>query len=289
LKIVDFRNRPQTRPMIEIQENDHFKQHIVDLGHEFLPERPLDAWMADLVAADVELAVVPGRDIETTYGFRISNDYVAEVARADPDRIIGYAGIDPNKGRQAIEELERCRTELGLKGVALSPYMHRAPANDRRLYYPIYDYCEEYDLDVSVISGPGTGVPGSVIAHAAPMLLDEVARDFPRLTIVVGLGGYPWILETITLANRWERVFFDFSVYEYMPGMSLYTEAGNGALREKWLFASSSPYVTVQKARAAYEEAFDLTPEATQAVMHDNGWKLLTRERRAGTTWSPGP
>ncbi len=37
---------------------------------------------------------------------------VAEMFNEYPDRLIGFAGIDPRRGKEAIQELERCIEEF---------------------------------------------------------------------------------------------------------------------------------------------------------------------------------
>ena len=45
------------------------------------------------------------------------NNYVADILKEYPDKFIGFAGIDPRRGKEAIMELERCVGNLGFGGV----------------------------------------------------------------------------------------------------------------------------------------------------------------------------
>ena len=45
------------------------------------------------------------------------NNYVADILKEYPDKFIGFAGIDPRRGKEAIMELERCVENLGFSGV----------------------------------------------------------------------------------------------------------------------------------------------------------------------------
>jgi predicted TIM-barrel fold metal-dependent hydrolase len=49
------------------------------------------------------------------------NNYVANIVNEYPDKLIGFAGIDPRRGKEAIQELERCGIErsktLAIDGV----------------------------------------------------------------------------------------------------------------------------------------------------------------------------
>jgi predicted TIM-barrel fold metal-dependent hydrolase len=49
------------------------------------------------------------------------------------------------------------------------------------------------------------------VEFARPYLLDEVAREFPDLKIVISHLGLPWIDETVTLLSKHKNVFADIS------------------------------------------------------------------------------
>src|SRR5258706_5992768 len=100
--------------------------------------RPLAEFMAFVESLGVTRFVVKARDIETTFGLKIPNEAVAELVRAYPDRVIGIAGADPHKGREAVRDLEHAVKNLGLKGLNLQLYELEMVASDRRIY-PLYD------------------------------------------------------------------------------------------------------------------------------------------------------
>lgn len=283
MQLVDMRCRPPTAEILDIQENA-FKG-ICDLMGTRTDAYPIEEWRQEMLDANVVLGACAGRDLESTFGHVVPNDHIAEVVALYPDSLIGYAGIEPQKGRRAVAEVVRCVEEHGFKGVLMDPYMHGIPADDRA-YYPIYEVCQEYDLDVVLTTGPGGRIPRSVIADASPARLDTIARDFPDLTLIASHGGWPWVLEMIAVAFRWENVYFEFSVYENFPGAQHYIDGANGIVKDKVLFASAGPFTRVQDAVARYE-TLAFSDEARQAVMHDNAWRLLTRERRKGQTWTP--
>ena len=69
--------------------------------------------------AGIDKTVILGLDYEYLFKGKISykeyNDYVANILKEYPDRFIGFAGIDPRRGKEAIQELERCIGELEFK------------------------------------------------------------------------------------------------------------------------------------------------------------------------------
>jgi hypothetical protein len=53
-------------------------------------------------------------------GVCVPNDYVAEYVATDPERLFGYACVDPTEPG-AVAELDRAVLELGLRGLKLVP------------------------------------------------------------------------------------------------------------------------------------------------------------------------
>jgi predicted TIM-barrel fold metal-dependent hydrolase len=186
---------------------------------------------------------------------------------------VGYAGIDPNKGMDAFREVRRAVKELGLRGISMDPCYHKAPANDKR-YYPIYAVCCDLGVPVMLTAGPAPRVPETVIEHAAPRTVDEVARDFPDLTIIVGHAGWPWVREMVAVAMRHRHVYFEMSVYEEMPGMEDAVRAANSVLADKVLFASAHPFVPTTEALRRYR-SLGFAPPVLEKILHANGARIL--------------
>lgn len=80
---------------------------------------------------------------------------------------------------------------MGLKGINLEPgsYPEAMYADDRRLY-PIYAYCEDKGIPVSVMAGGSSAGPD--LSYTNPIHIDRVAGDFPisrsRSRMVPGRG-----------------------------------------------------------------------------------------------------
>ena len=142
----------------------------------------------------------------------------------------------------AVRELRRCVRALGFRGVRILPWLWRLPPTDRR-YYPIYAECVElgvpFCLQVGHTGPFAPSDPGRPIPY-----VDEVALDFPELTIVGGHIGYPWTEEMIALARKYPNVYIDTSAYKpsrYPPELVAYLRAGG---RKKVLFGSNYPMLT---------------------------------------------
>ncbi len=274
MKVIDFRFRPNTAEVLTgIQNSKMFKGLCETIDFSKMKPQTVPEVVADLDRYNVEWAVITGRDCETTYGARSNNDSVIEFVRQFPNKFIGFIGLDPHKGMRAIHELKASVTDLGMRGAAVDPYLAQIYANDAK-YYPIYAKCCELDIPIIFTTGPATLVPNAIIDHVAPRYIDFVARDFPELKIVISHGGYPWVNEAITVAQRNRNVFIDLSEYEFSPMAEAYVEAANTMIGDKILFASAHPFVDFREALQKYEK-LPFKPEVKQKIMYDNAAKLL--------------
>jgi predicted TIM-barrel fold metal-dependent hydrolase len=234
---------------------------------------PIEETVKEMDAAGIALGVAQGRDIETTYQWKVTNDHLAEVIKKIPNRFVGFAGVDPNKGMDAVREVERAVKILGLKGVSIDPYLHWKPANDK-MYYPIYAKCVELEIPIMLTTGPGAHVPDSIMGHASPATIDEVAKDFPELTIIATHGCYPYVSEMIAVALRHDNVYFDIAAYELFPGSELYIQAVNTIIPTKMLFASGHPLTNFNDTIKRHKQ-LPYTAEARENVYYRNAEHVL--------------
>jgi predicted TIM-barrel fold metal-dependent hydrolase len=174
-------------------------------------------------------------------GALLSNEFVAECVRAFPERLIGIASVDLFRPMSAVRELRRCVHEFGFKGLRLLPWLWRLPPNDRR-YYPLYAECIELGVPFCLQVGHAGPLCPSEPGRPIPYL-DEVACEFPELTIIGGHIGYPWTQEMIALATKYPNVYIDTSAYKpsrYPPELVAYLKTHG---RRKVLFGSNYPMI----------------------------------------------
>jgi predicted TIM-barrel fold metal-dependent hydrolase len=186
---------------------------------------------AGVSRALVSAWVAPRREL-------ISNDEVAGFVAAAPDRLIGVGSVDIARPMSAVREVRRCIEQLGFKAIRVLPWLWEVPPTDRR-FYPIYAACCELGVPFCTqIGHTGPLMPSEV---GRPIYLDQVALDFPELTIVAGHIGYPWTDEAIAVATKHERVFIDTSAYTVKRYPAALVEYLRGHGRDKVLFGSNYP------------------------------------------------
>lgn len=243
--------------------------------------QPLETLTRQMDIAEVDLAVLLAIDCEATRGCKLpSNEVVAELVGKHPERFIGFAGVDPNKGGGALEDLDRAVKELGLKGLKLVPFLHELYPNDRKIY-PVYEKAAELKIPVLIHTGV-SWTPGARLKYSNPLLIDDVAVDFPELKIIIAHFGWPWVWEAATLAMRHPNVYIDTAnTYTGTPTehMRLLTKLIPASVIERFLadkiiFGSDFPRIEVDKMASAVRR-MPLSEEVRRKILGENMFKLL--------------
>jgi len=171
----------------------------------------------------------------------IPNRYVAEYVSRFPQKLIGFAGIDPTE-KSAVAEVRTAREDLRLRGVTVSPANQDFhPADSRAMDV----YAEAERLGMPLLFHPsGHFTVQSKLEFGRPYLLDEVARTFPQLRMVIAQLGQPWLDETICMLAKHPNVYADVSGLLGRPWQAynaLVNVYQHGVI-DKLLFGSDFPY-----------------------------------------------
>ena len=150
----------------------------------------------------------------------VPNDYVAGLAREHPDKFIAIAGIDPMRGiAEALDELDRCINELGMKALKLMPtYCHFDPGDP--YVYPLYERAIEYGIYVQFHMGwtPSVNAP---MKFQPPHLLDPVGIRFPEMKVIVAHTGWPWWEEGVCLVAKHPNFHAEMAYWCTLPPETL--------------------------------------------------------------------
>jgi predicted TIM-barrel fold metal-dependent hydrolase len=138
------------------------------------------------------------------------SDEVYEVVKKGKGRVIGASSYNPFRIKESLEEIEKAVKEYGFKYVWTHPISFGMRPDDRRMY-PLYSKCLELGIPVGMQVGHSAEVLTSEPGH--PMAADNVAIEFPELTIVLTHTGYPWIDEWCSMIWRHPNVYGMINAY----------------------------------------------------------------------------
>ncbi len=224
-------------------------------------------------------AVVFTVDAETVTGRpAVPNEEIAEAAAANPDVLIPFASVDPHKP-DAVDEARRLIRDHVVRGFKLHPNIQAFFPNDRAVY-PLYETIAEAGLPVlfhTGHSGIGAGLPGGGgirLKYSNPMHVDDVAVDFPELTIVLAHPSFPWQDEAISVALHKPQVYIDLSGWspKYFPEQLV--RYANTLLADRVLFGSDFPMITPDRWLADFEQA-PFKDEVRPKILKQNAARLL--------------
>ena len=174
------------------------------------------------------------------------NDGIAAFVAAHPGRLIGFMTLHPYDP-QALEELERCHSDLGLAGVKQGAnYQNFDPFDPRAL--AIYAEAERRGLPLMLHQGTSP-IRDAPIRYAHPLLIDELATRYPELKIILAHLGHPWQTETCVVVRKHPNVYTDLSGNFYRP-FSFWEQmikATEWNVLDKILFGSDYPIATARE------------------------------------------
>jgi hypothetical protein len=206
-------------------------------------------------------------------GSLISNDEVAAVVAAHPDRFAGLATVDLARPMDAVREIRR-RADEGFVGVRVVPWLWNLPPNDRR-YGPVYVACVEVGLPFCTQIGHTGPLCPSEPGRPIPYL-DEVLLYFPDLVVVGGHVGYPWIDEVLSLAMKYPNFHVDTSAYAVHRLPAALVDYLRGPGRSRVLFGTNWPMLSPQRALAKLD-ALGLDEEARGLFLGGNAERIFLR------------
>ncbi len=240
-------------------------------GMELRTEQmPVAETVAALDEADVAIGLA-----SAWYGPQrpfVSNDELADFVAQSEGRLRGVAGADLSRPMDAVRELRRAVTELRFVALRIVPWLWQLPPTDR-LYYPLYTACVDLGIPFCTQVGHTGPLRPSETGRPIPYI-DQVALDFPELTIVCGHIGYPWTTEMIAVADKHPNVFIDTSAYTARRYPAELVEYLRGRGRRKVLFGSNYPMITPARALKHLDD-LNLDDEARELFLAGNARRVF--------------
>lgn len=209
----------------------------------------------------------------------LSSEEIAERATEHADVLIPFGSVDPRKGEAAVKQASRLVEDHGVRGFKFHPGLQAfSPADPD--FRPLWATLEELGVVALFHTGQtgiGAGLPGGrgiKLRYSDPLLLDDVAADFPELQIVMAHPAVPWVDVQISIATHKANVHIDLSGWspKYFPPQLV--KQLNGPLRHKVLFGSDFPVITPDRWFSDLEK-IEIKDEVKPLVFKDNALRLL--------------
>lgn len=232
-----------------------------------------------LDADGIERAVLVNYPSPDLMGFshRV-NEYVAEYCRAEPKRLIPMGGVHPRFAEDAAAEVRRA-AELGVRALKIHP-PHMAIVPNAYLHgmdalRAIYEEAQRLRLPVMIHTGTSV-FPGARSRNGEAILVDDVAVDFPELTIILAHGGRPlWMDQAFFLVRRFPNVYMDVSsvppkaIPRYFPRLA--------EIADKALYGSDWPAPGVLSMGQNLRDciALDLPEDVKRKLFEGNALRLF--------------
>jgi predicted TIM-barrel fold metal-dependent hydrolase len=240
------------------------RQHIADVAHKFV------------------LVTMSFRRLRV----HVPNEFVAGYARQFPGRAKAFACVDPLDDN-APKDLEYAVRELGMHGLKISPVYGGYDPWCKEAWR-IYQVCDRLGIPLLWHQSAAYATE-STLEHGNPILLDRIAREFPRLRMIVAHVGQPWIGETVVLLRKHPQIYADLSA-RFHRKWQLYNAlmlALDYKVTNQLLFGSDFPLRTTSAALKEFRSINDwgqgvtlpkFPPEIIEDIVENRPIELLWPE-----------
>src|SRR5688500_4802287 len=207
-----------------------------------------------------------------------SNDWMIRYASADRQRLIAFGSVHPLFTSDAAGETQRV-IDAGARALKIHPphqlfranaYLHDLPA-----LADVYRRAESSGIPVTIHTRTSV-FPGARSRLGDPMDVDDVAVDFPKLTILLAHGGRPlWMEAAFFVVRRHPNVHLEVSgippakLLEYFPRLH--------EIAAKTVWGTDWPSPGVKSMRQNVEQflALDLPDATKRRILYDNGANIF--------------
>jgi len=208
-----------------------------------------------------------------------ANDWMIRYASAEPSRLLAFGSVNPRFTAEVGAAVDRV-LDLGARALKVHPPHQLFRANAYQETLPrlaeLYDRAQARGVPVTIHTGTSI-FPGARSRLGDPMDVDDVAIDFPRLTILLAHGGRPlWMAAAFFVVRRHPNVLLEVSgippskLLEYFPRLE--------EIADKVVWGTDWPSPGVQSMRGNVEEflALPLSDSAKRRILYENAARIFT-------------
>lgn len=172
---------------------------------------------------------------------RQTNKALSEYVSANPKKMFGFAVVNPVEDDITIKCWSNIKDRMSLAGAVL--YCCRDgfhPSHSKAMQF--YETAAELELPLffhNTMPFP----PQGILDYARPFLIDEIARKFETLKIVIGSMGRPFLSQTLCMLAKHANVYADLTVSpeKVWETYNIVVSAYEAEVMDKLFFGSSNP------------------------------------------------
>lgn len=274
MKIIDARLRPPYKSIKEqtFFEPEHTVPFAASYGMTMAPsakEKSMELLIQEMEQAGIEKGFTPFHN----RGVGMKNVDFSDLNRDYPEKFVGFVYLDPLGGMEkALENIDEYVVKGDFTGVNLEPGLDRIPWRlDDDHYFPIYEKCEAENIPVYMTWG---GLLTERWVYD-PNFLDNVAKKFPNMKMMLSHAGFPRNGETCVIAMNHPNVYLNVDLYVINCfGAQDYITAANYRLKNQICFGSAYPYGDINKMVDYYLQC-GFREEVLENVMYNNAARFL--------------
>ena len=209
------------------------------------------------------------------------NEWMIRYASADPARLIAFGSVNPRFTTDVGPAVDRI-LDAGARALKVHPPHQLFRANAYQDSLPglaqLYERAEARNVPVTIHTGTSV-FPGARSRFGDPMDVDDVAIDFPKLTILLAHGGRPlWMEAAFFVVRRHPNVMLELSgippakLLEYFPRLE---EVADKAV---WGTDWPSPGITSMRRNVEQFLALPLSESARRKILYDNAARIFAAQ-----------
>ena len=277
--IIDTHANPATKEFLTDPYGD-----LVEFSSKFfrttITPSTIEQMLSDYSSFGIERVVL--HNVNTSHlkkGPSPTNEQLRTLLDKQPDRLLGLCAIDLANFVSAQKQLEHAISDLHCLGLKISPMLQGIQPNDPAMN-AIYDTCVKLQVPLFVdwgnsaigINAPGGG--GVKLSLNNPMWIDDVAAEFPKLTIVGCHVASPWVEEMLAVLMHKANVFCVLSGWYPRTFSAELINYMDKRIRNKFMFGSEYPVISPSRWIAEFQK-LEISQETKDRVLGLNAQEIL--------------
>src|SRR3990172_1449969 len=184
----------------------------------------------------------------------------------------------PSVKSQSVDDLLKEMKEADILGVIMGRQAPRPLGiipNDE-----ITEVMQQHPGRFVAFTGMLCTMVGNDLAYGSPTPVAKVAKDFPKLKIVISHGAWPSVMPMIEVAFMRENVYVSPDLYINgidTPGSQEYIKAAKSFMPGRLLFGTAYPSRPLKESVDAFRQ-LNLRPELHNKILYRNAARLLKLE-----------